>query len=87
VRDEHHAEALAAETPHELQHLLGLRDAEGCGRLVETTSFEFHITARATATTGAGRREGRHRLADRPDRRDRQGLEGLGRLLLHRRSE
>jgi hypothetical protein len=35
VRDEDDADALLAEATHELQHLLGLRDAERRRRLVE----------------------------------------------------
>ena len=35
VRDDHDGEPLLAEPPHELEHLLGLRDAERRGRLVE----------------------------------------------------
>jgi len=86
VGDEHHPEALAAETPHELEHLLGLRDAESRGRLVEDDELRVpHHGARDGDGLALPARERSDRLAERLDRRDRQRLERLGGVLLHRR--
>ena len=49
VADDHHPETLVGE-PDELEHLLGLGDAERGGRLVEDDELAFWITAIAIAT-------------------------------------
>ncbi len=51
VRDEDDGEPLVGQPPDELEHLLGLRDAERRGRLVEDDEASSSTcTARATAT-------------------------------------
>ena len=56
VRDQDDAEALLAEAAHEREHLLGLRDAERRGRLVEDDELRVPHAPRARRRpTGAGR--------------------------------
>ena len=86
VRDQDDGEPLVREALDELEHLLGLRDAERGGRLVED-----HEPGVPHHRAGDGDRlalaagEGRDRLADRADRRHREALHRLGRLRLHHR--
>ncbi len=75
-----------AQAAHELEHLLGLRDAEGRGRLVENHKLRVpHHGAGDGDGLALATGKRRDRLADRLDGRDRERLERLGRVLLHRR--
>ena len=77
-------EPLLGEPRDELEHLLGLRDAERGRRLVEDDEPRVpHHGAgdRDRLALAAGER--RDRLADRADRRDGEALHRLGRPLLH----
>ena len=70
----------------EREHLLGLRDAERGGRLVEDHELRVpHHRTRDRDRLALAARERRNRLADRADRRHAQRLQRLGRLLLHHR--
>ena len=86
VGDDHDREALLAETADEREHLLGLGDTERCGRLVQDHELGVplhRLRDRDRLPLAAGERG--DRLADRVDRRDGEGLQRLGRPLLHDR--
>ena len=86
VRDQHDGEPLLGQPLDELEHLLGLRDAERRRRLVEDHEARVpHHRAgdRDGLPLAAGER--RHGLPDRADRRHREALHRLGRLRLHDR--
>ncbi len=86
VRDEDDGEPLLGQAPDELEHLLGLRDAERRGRLVEDHELRVpHHRARNGDRLALPTREGRDRLTDGLDRGDAKALERLHRTLLHRR--
>ena len=86
VRDEDDGEPLLGQTPDELEHLLGLRDAERGRRLVEDDELRVpHHRARDCDRLALSAREGRDRLTDGLDRGDAKALERLRRTLLHRR--
>ena len=86
VRDDHDAEALLGEPIDEREHLLGLRNAERGGRLVEDHELRVpHDGACDRDRLALTARERRDRLADRLDRRHAQARERLARLCLHRR--
>ena len=86
VRDEDDREPLVGQPLDELEHLLRLRDAERRSRLVEDHEAGVpHHRAGDGDRLPLAARERRHRLADRPDRRDREALHRLGRLGLHHR--
>ncbi len=68
---------------HEREHLLGLRDPERRGRLVEDHELGVPLHGLRDGdrlALAAGER--RDRLADRPDRRDGERLQRRGRVLL-----
>src|SRR3954452_2421969 len=85
VRDEQDPESAVGEPAHQVEHLAGLGDAEGGGRLVEEHDLgvpqhglgDRHRLSLAT-------REAGHGLPDRLHRPHGQGREGLAGLLLHR---
>ena len=86
VRDDHDAETLLAEAADEREHLLGLRHAEGGGRLVEDDELRVPLDGLRDGdglALAAGER--RDRLPDRRDRRHREALERRGGGVLHRR--
>ena len=86
VADEHDRQALVREPAHELEHLLGLRDAERRGRLVEDDDLgvpQHRPGDRHGLALTAG--QARDLLADRLHRPHRQSREGLLRAPLHRR--
>ena len=86
VRDQDDREPLLGEPLDEREHLLGLRDAERGGRLVEDHEPRVpHHGARDRDRLALTARERRDRLADRADRRHRERLQRLARLRLHRR--
>ena len=86
VRDQNDGEALLAEPLDEFEHLLGLRDPERRGRLVEDDELRVpHHGAGNRDRLALPARERRHLLADRADRRDAQRLQCLGGVLLHHR--
>ena len=86
VRDEDDGEPLLGQAPDELEHLLGLRDAERGGGLVEDDELRVpHHRARDCDRLALSAREGRDRLTDGLDRGDAKALERLRRTLLHRR--
>ena len=86
VRDQDDREALLAEPLDEREHLLGLRDAERRGRLVEDDELRVpHHRPGDRDRLALPTRERGHLLADRPDRRDAQRLQRLGGALLHHR--
>ena len=79
-------EPLLGQTPDELEHLLGLRDAERGRRLVEDDELRVpHHRARDCHRLALSARERRDRLTDGLDRGDAKALERLRRTLLHRR--
>ena len=80
-------EPLLGEPVDELEHLLGLRDAERGGRLVEDDEPRVpHHGARDRDRLALAAGERRDRLADRPDRRHpRATCSVSARLRLHRR--
>ncbi len=70
VRDEDDREPLLGETLHEVEHLLGLSDAERGGRLVEDDERGVPLHGlRDRDRLPLPARERGDRLADRPDRR------------------
>src|SRR3954470_13784686 len=85
VRDEQDPESAVGEPAHQVEHLAGLGDAEGGGRLVEEHHLgvpqhrlgDRHGLSLAT-------REAGHGLPDRLHRPHGQRREGLAGLLLHR---
>ena len=84
VADEDDAEALLGEAPHQVEHLAGLRDAEGRGRLVEHHDLgvpEHGLGDRHGLALTAGERGDRH--PHRRHRADRQRRQGAPRRLLH----
>ena len=86
VRDEDDGEPLLGQPPDELQHLLGLRDAERRGGLVEDDELGVpHHRSRDGDGLALPPRERRDRLTDGLDRRHPETLERLRRALLHRR--
>ena len=86
VRDQDDGEPLLGEARHELEHLLGLRDPERGGRLVEDHEPGVpHHGAGHGDRLALAARERRHRLPDRLDRRHGEALHRLGRPLLHLR--
>ena len=86
VRDEDDREPLLREPLDELEHLMGLRDAERRGRLVE--DHELRVPHHGLGDRDGlplATREGGDVLAVRPDRGDREAAERLARAALHRR--
>ena len=79
-------EPLVGEAVDELEHLLGLRDAERGGRLVEDHEARVpHHRAGDGDRLPLAAGERGHRLADRANRGHREALHRLGRLGLHDR--
>ena len=76
VRDDDHGEALLAEAPHECEHLLGLRDSERRGRLVEDHELGVPLDGlRDRYRLPLAARERCDRPQDRRNRRDGERLQ------------
>jgi hypothetical protein len=58
VGDEHDGQALLAQAPHEVEDLPVCATPSAAVGSSRITTFEFHMTALATATDCAGRRRG-----------------------------
>src|SRR5690242_1466012 len=84
VRDEHHSEAAVAQPLGQVQHLLGLHDAEGGGRLVHDHELgvPHHGFGHRDRLPLAARQRG-DRLPDRSDGCHAQSSQRLGRGALH----
>ncbi len=86
VGDDDHPEVLFGQASYQVQHLPGLRHAEGCRGLVQ--DHELRVPHHRLGDghglpLPAGQTD--HPLADRSERRDRQAREGLRRRLFHAR--
>ena len=86
VGDEDDGEPVVGQPPDEVEHLLGLGDAQRGGRLVEDHELavpQHRPRDRHGLALAAG--QARHVLAHRPQRAHREALEGLVGALLHGR--